>query len=400
MKATWMLRKRQPPGAEDIVAALYEAALAPAAWEAALVKLGAWSGADGAILYRAQAPGADGALLAGIPNSPDLRLRFVQEVQVSPFVPKLAAAPLYMPQADRDLIPRAELERTAFFRDWIEPFDMTDGLLTALAPIGPEAATLTLIRRGGGRNAFGEQAIRRLNRLMPHLRRALQVQRELMARNTLPASVSAFLLDTIAIPALILNHQGRVAWGNAAGMDITRSNGCVTLARDGRLEAYTPQAQRALAGLLASAFGDEGGGCVRLDRPTGLPLVILAVPLDSASLMASGQSVQGMVTLLFLDGAAQVPSAEAAERFQRLFRLTPAELAVAVMVAEEKSVPQVAAALGIAPSTVRTHVKSLFFKTDTRSQGGLSRLVRQLDLIRDQNWKSARVGPGIARRAG
>jgi DNA-binding CsgD family transcriptional regulator len=52
------------------------------------------------------------------------------------------------------------------------------------------------------------------------------------------------------------------------------------------------------------------------------------------------------------------------------------------MVAQEKSLPQIALALGIAPSTVRTHAKSLFFKTDTHSQGALSRLLQQLDLIR------------------
>jgi hypothetical protein len=315
-----MRMTRQIPAAADIVSALYEAALAPSRWEDALAKIGARCGADSVILYRAQLRGEEGAMLSGLPGSALLRRRFVAEAPLNPFIPRLAKAPLFKPQGDRDMIPRRELERTAFFRAWVEPFEMSDGLMTSLAPIGPDAAVLTLIRKGRGPHAFEEPAIRRLTGILPHLRRALQVQRELMARTTLPEAASLFLLDKLALPAMVLSGEGRLLWGNEAGMQLARAGASVTLARDGSLEARTAQGRRALAGLLAAALGsgddDSGGGggccCAKLDRGNGLPLIILALPLDGGGLGAAGQLASGAVTLLFLDGAAQIPSGAAA----------------------------------------------------------------------------------------
>jgi DNA-binding NarL/FixJ family response regulator len=48
--------------------------------------------------------------------------------------------------------------------------------------------------------------------------------------------------------------------------------------------------------------------------------------------------------------------------------LTPTELRVLLAIVESGGVPQVAAALGIANSTVRTHLGRLFSKTGTSRQ--------------------------------
>ena len=55
--------------------------------------------------------------------------------------------------------------------------------------------------------------------------------------------------------------------------------------------------------------------------------------------------------------------------------LTPTELRVLLAIVESGGVPQVAAALGIAYSTVRTHLGRLFSKTGTSRQADLVKLV-------------------------
>jgi DNA-binding CsgD family transcriptional regulator len=362
----------------DIVASIYEAALAPERWDDVLAKITARTGAESAILFRAQPRGGSVAV-SGLPSPPAVRKRFVDDAIKNPFIPMLGAAPPFQPHGDRILIPRRELERTEFFRDWVEPFGMSDGLMTALAPMGPQAVVLTLARNGRRPNPFGEQAVKRLKTLIPYLRRALRIQSELAARSFLPDVASTFLLDRISTPVVILSETHRLVWGNEASTDLFRDDACITLARDGSLDARTSQGRRALAGLLASA-AENGGAVAKLERANSPALIILALPLDGSTLGAPAGA--GAVTLLFLDGAARAPSPAAAERFRSLFDLTPAELAVALMVAEDRSLPQVAAALGIAPSTARTHVKSLFLKTETHSQAALSRLLVQLDLIK------------------
>jgi DNA-binding CsgD family transcriptional regulator len=54
--------------------------------------------------------------------------------------------------------------------------------------------------------------------------------------------------------------------------------------------------------------------------------------------------------------------------------LTPTELRVLLSIVEVGGVPQTAEALGIAETTVKTHLKRLFAKTGTRRQAELVKL--------------------------
>jgi DNA-binding CsgD family transcriptional regulator len=57
------------------------------------------------------------------------------------------------------------------------------------------------------------------------------------------------------------------------------------------------------------------------------------------------------------------------------YRLTPTELRVLTALVDVGGVPDVAAALGIAETTVKTHLGRLFAKTGTRRQAELVKLV-------------------------
>jgi DNA-binding CsgD family transcriptional regulator len=59
----------------------------------------------------------------------------------------------------------------------------------------------------------------------------------------------------------------------------------------------------------------------------------------------------------------------------KLYKLTPTELRVLLAIVEVGGVPEVAEALGVAVSTVRTHLAQLFAKTDTNRQVDLVKLV-------------------------
>ena len=61
------------------------------------------------------------------------------------------------------------------------------------------------------------------------------------------------------------------------------------------------------------------------------------------------------------------------EAFGRLYKLTPAELRVAMALAPGLSPEEAAAMLGLRLPTVRTHLQRIYAKTDTN---------RQIDLVR------------------
>ncbi|MDO9062287.1 MAG: helix-turn-helix transcriptional regulator, partial [Bradyrhizobium sp.] len=59
----------------------------------------------------------------------------------------------------------------------------------------------------------------------------------------------------------------------------------------------------------------------------------------------------------------------------KAFKLTPTELRVLLAIVEVGGVPEVATALGVADTTVRTHVNRLFEKTGVKRQADLVKLV-------------------------
>jgi DNA-binding CsgD family transcriptional regulator len=63
------------------------------------------------------------------------------------------------------------------------------------------------------------------------------------------------------------------------------------------------------------------------------------------------------------------------EAISRHFSLTPAELRVLIAIVEVGGVPEVASVLGVSETTVRTHLRHLFEKTQTTRQADLVRLV-------------------------
>jgi len=63
------------------------------------------------------------------------------------------------------------------------------------------------------------------------------------------------------------------------------------------------------------------------------------------------------------------------EILQGLYDLTPAEAEILRLLAEGRSLEEVAQQRGITMNTVRSQLKQVFAKTDTRRQGELVRLV-------------------------
>ena len=78
-------------------------------------------------------------------------------------------------------------------------------------------------------------------------------------------------------------------------------------------------------------------------------------------------------TVLFVQKASMVPSL-AADAIAAAFRLTPSELRVLMAIVEIGGVPDIAAKLGIAETTVKTHLGRLFEKTGAGRQADLVKI--------------------------
>jgi DNA-binding CsgD family transcriptional regulator len=97
------------------------------------------------------------------------------------------------------------------------------------------------------------------------------------------------------------------------------------------------------------------------------------LPLTSGARRLAGTAYSAVAALFVRKSAIEVPSPP--EVIARAYHLTPTELRVLLAIVEVGRVPEVAVALGVAESTVKTHLGHLFEKTGVTRQADLVKIV-------------------------
>jgi DNA-binding CsgD family transcriptional regulator len=255
---------------------------------------------------------------------------------------------------------------------------------------------------GGGVGGFGfmlssraaeraDENARRLQRLTPHLGRALDATIKL-GQLTDGTRQLAKVLQLVPNPALLLDSAGRITLANPSAEALLRAGDGLTIDRNGGLQlaAAFPAERSALSQALAqslavaSGTGDELGNPLRLTRPSGAaPLLVLPVPLPAPAFALWAMTEQARVLVLVIDPS--VRSRAAAASVRATFGLTDAEARVAALVGSGFSGPEAAAMLRVSPATVKTHLKRCFEKTGVHSQVGLARIIGALPIDRQEN---------------
>jgi DNA-binding CsgD family transcriptional regulator len=127
----------------------------------------------------------------------------------------------------------------------------------------------------------------------------------------------------------------------------------------------------------AAGDGDAALGTAGVTLPlngrSGQHFVAHVLPLTSG-LRNRAAKTYSAVAALFVHSAA-IGSPSAAETIAKIFRLTPTELNVLLAIVEVGGAPEVAELLGIAVSTVKTHLARVYDKTGTKRHADLAKLV-------------------------
>jgi len=147
---------------------------------------------------------------------------------------------------------------------------------------------------------------------------------------------------------------------------------------DGRLASPDPLSHLSMSRILIAAdAGDAAigtkGVSVPLQGRGGERYVAHALPLTSGGRNSFGTVTDASVALFVRKATFEMPNLP--EVIAKTYQLTPTELRVLLAITEIGGVPDVAEALGIADSTVRTHLTRLFDKTGATRQADLVRLV-------------------------
>ena len=245
-------------------------------------------------------------------------------------------------------------------------------------------ATLALfaVSRGKHDGVADQQARYRMQLVAPHLRRAVSVAR-VMENKQAQADALAETFDALRAGMFLVDRNGRVVHANAAGRSMI-AEGNALFTSCGRLFLHGPRGNNQLAGMFAAAgAGDAALRAARVTLPlnarSGRRYVAHVLPLTSGLRNRAARTYSAVAALFVHSATAASPSAP--EVIAKAFRLTPTELNVLLAIVEVGGVPEVADTLGIAPSTVRTHLNRVYDKTGVRRQAGLVKLVAAFTIL-------------------
>jgi DNA-binding CsgD family transcriptional regulator len=147
---------------------------------------------------------------------------------------------------------------------------------------------------------------------------------------------------------------------------------------DGKLVPHDASAEQALNEVYAMA--DRGDAAVGV-KGIAVPLMALdgarhvahVLPLTSGARRRAGTRYAAAAAMVVQKAALDAPSPQ--EIIGKLCKLTPTELRVLLAVVQVGGPAEVGETLGIAESTVKTHLHRVFAKTGAKRQADLVKLV-------------------------
>jgi DNA-binding CsgD family transcriptional regulator len=217
-----------------------------------------------------------------------------------------------------------------------------------------------------------DDGARHIASIAPHAHRMLLISKTADLKQS-EAAALADTLNGLAAGIFLVDAGRRIVHANTAGHDILRADDFLR-SISGQLVARNTQANRTLDQL----FADNGGVAIGT-RGIALPLtahdgeryVMHLLPLTPATRTGIGMACKAVAALFVRKVALD---SRCGELVARTFELTPAELRVLLTIVEVGGVPETSAALGIAESTVKTHLRRVFDKTGARRQADLVKL--------------------------
>jgi len=276
-----------------------------------------------------------------------------------------------------ELIGKQWLQSTVY-QEYLKPLDVRH-LLGADIYTKDGIECRLRITRSHDSAPFSEVEKDLVRRLLPHLKRSIQIHAQLdfleCERALFAGAVNRLLLGMVSFDQngviVETNPEARRILGEKDGIWLAGNNLCLDNSQESR------DLQRLLRQALSETTHTEAGpGMVEamaVTRPSGrakLGVLIKAVPMGQFS-----ESKQRPAVVVFLRDPESNAAQPSQELVRRLFGLTRMEAQLALLLAEGLTLDEAAEKMNVRRNTARTHLRSIFCKTGVTRQTMLVRLL-------------------------
>ncbi len=355
-----------------------EAALDPDLWPRVLTKLADSLGAgqvamasldDRAQTFAAIAPRTDPEFLASYQAYWAFR---------NPLWTRSKAVPAGQTFSLESLVGREAFVKTSIFNEWWKPARCGLALIGANLLIEDRLTALVCLDYGPSEDVVSESQLRAFEFAIQHIHRAVRIQHKI-CRLDLEREAAADQLDALPHGIVLVDAGARVVFANPAARALLAAGDGLAL-RGGTLETEDGALASLIAGCAArprlGSLKTRGGDLEIARGPGRAPLRLMVTPLCAEGRIAEVPwlGLRAPVAIVAITD----PDMERhrLERYLRdAFGLTPAESSLAAEIAKGDGRKAAAERRGVALSTARAQLSSIFEKTGTRRQAELVRLV-------------------------
>ena len=363
-----------PEALSELIGSIYDCALDPDHWQQTLADIRDALNSQAAVLHLNDL-GRDRVLIQKI-------------VGVEPFWQEQHAK--YLPEMHRLLPSRPTLdepyvlsrhvtpsviELSPFVQRWLRPQGLIDIMQLFLMHTPTHFSGLGIgWHDRHGIAAEGEIELARL--LLPHLRRAVTVSNVLGAC-TIERTRMEEALDALKCGVVFIGHDGIILHANRAAEQMLMEGYPIQSAQ-GMLGAAAQAATEELHAAVTHSARNEvvigkAGMAIRLTKPDEPPIFAHVLPMNGG---ARRTRIQPEVVAAVFVAAWDVR--DEATAVAEVFGLTPAELRVLASLLAGRTLSETAGVLGVAITTAKTHLESIFQKTGVSRQPELAALARRV----------------------
>ena len=353
----------------DLVEAINDAGLQPALWNDVVVRINAFVGGRACGLFSKDSISKFGVTHYYCGADP----RFIQlySETYSKFDPLTILPRFGQVVSIPDLVRFDEYRRGRFYQEWLRPQGCIDAANVVLENSNASCPVLMTVLLG--KRMVDDEMRRRVAMIVPHAHRALMINRAIESRQS-EAMAFTDILNGLSAGIFLVDASCRIVHANCAAEEMLGADDFLR-ALGGHLVARDAKANQALRKTFA-AGGDHlsaaGAFALPLTAHDGGRYVAHILPLKALARGGNGAACKAVAALFVR--RVELHSGCYGEPIARSFELTPAELRVLVAIIEIGGVPETAEKLGIAETTVKTHLHRVFAKTGARRQADLVKI--------------------------
>lgn len=329
------------------------------------------------VMVEAREPTANFVETSGVLHE-HLQLYVEKFAQIDPAPARYLGLPAGRAMSTDRLFTPEELAVDRFYNEFFLPIGLVETLGGPLYSSDGSFAMIALMR-GEDRARFDEEDVARLEHLMPHITRALQLRRTFFRIDSRNVGLQA-TLDRLQAGLVLLTADGDALFVNAAMRALAKQNDGLVFGRDERLRVTNMEARRRFDALLANVSAGGTGGIVAAPRGGGRDYIVLVAPSPSSSVRSTWErNGQGGAIIVVHDPDSGATNTS--EILEQGLGLSKGAARLVAALAANHDLKTFADSEGVTIHTARFHLRSALSRTGAKTQSEVVRIA--VRLLRD-----------------